>query len=90
MQFTGSLSKWVASNVNYIDAFGRRQEPQVLFILDHVEREIKFLQLNEIFRWVEQLAVEFEITVTRKIQPFKANDRPEYFEQSFWRLRCGD
>lgn len=70
MLLAGDRSKRVASDVNHIDALSLRKEPQILFVFDHVEREVKLLQLQEVLLRVKLITVKFKIAVTRQIKPF--------------------
>lgn len=70
MLLAGDRSERVASDVDHVDALSQRKEPEMVFIFDHIEREVKLLQLQEVLLGVKLLAVKFEIAVTRQIKPF--------------------
>ena len=75
-----TIGEWVACDVHHVDALSLSQKPEVSFILNHIEGNVKFLKLNEIFLRIQQIRVQFEVSVPRQIQPLQAPDLANNFE----------
>ena len=77
---TAGHCKRVARDVDYVYRSHLCQVPQVTFVVDHVERYVKFLQLREVFIHVKHLTMELEEFVAGQIEAFKSLNASKCFE----------
>ena len=65
-----SRCKGISCNVDRVHGASHRDKPHIVLVFDHVKREVEFLQLGEIFEWVQEFRMEGEEFVPRKIESF--------------------
>ena len=78
------LSEWISCDIHNVDGLGHREVPHAAFIVDHVERHVNFLKVQEIVSLVEHFRVKLEELVARQIESFEILNTAQSFENDCW------